>query len=68
MPPGTAEIPLAGFFSNKIFEESQLSQGVLGICKASQAEPGARGAERRGLYRLQQFSEAETFTVNAPKR
>ncbi|KAF8516705.1 seryl-tRNA synthetase [Hysterangium stoloniferum] len=60
---GTAEIALGGCFSNKIFEESQLPQRVVGIGKAFRAEAGARGADTRGLYRVHQFSKIELFAV-----
>lgn len=60
---GTAEIPLAGLFANKVFEESQLPVKVVGIGRAFRAEAGARGAETRGLYRVHQFSKVELFAV-----
>lgn len=60
---GTAEIPLAGLFANKIYEESQLPLKVVGVGKAFRAEAGARGADTRGLYRVHQFSKVELFAV-----
>ncbi|KAF8578994.1 seryl-tRNA synthetase [Ramaria rubella] len=60
---GTAEIPLAGLFANKVFEQSQLPKKVVGVGKAFRAEAGARGTDTRGLYRVHQFSKVELFAV-----
>ncbi|KAH9944269.1 seryl-tRNA synthetase [Epithele typhae] len=50
---GTAEIPLAGMFANRI----------LGLGHAFRAEAGARGVDTRGLYRVHQFTKLELFAV-----
>lgn len=60
---GTAEIPLAGFFANKIYEEKELPVKLVGIGRAFRSEAGARGADTRGLYRVHQFSKLELFAV-----
>ncbi|TFK99760.1 seryl-tRNA synthetase [Pterulicium gracile] len=60
---GTAEIPLAGLFANKISAPSTLPLKVVGIGKAFRSEAGARGADTRGLYRVHQFSKVELFAV-----
>jgi seryl-tRNA synthetase len=65
---GTAEIPLAGFFANQVFEESQLPLKVVGVGKAFRAEAGARGADTRGLYRVHQFTKVELFVVEVDTR
>jgi seryl-tRNA synthetase len=62
---GTAEIPLAGFFANKIIPADSLPLKVVGVGKAFRAEAGARGADTRGLYRVHQFTKVELFTVTA---
>lgn len=62
---GTAEIPLAGLFANKVFEESQLPLKVVGVGRAFRSEAGARGADTRGLYRVHQFTKVELFAVEA---
>lgn len=59
----TAEMPLAGLFANKVYEESQLPIKVVGLGKAFRAEAGARGADTRGLYRVHQFTKVELFAV-----
>ncbi|GJJ09776.1 hypothetical protein Clacol_004000 [Clathrus columnatus] len=60
---GTAEIPLAGLFANKVVEESQLPLKVVAVGKAFRAEAGARGSDTRGLYRVHQFTKVELFAV-----
>jgi seryl-tRNA synthetase len=60
---GTAEIPLAGMFADKIFPSTSLPLKVVGVGKAFRAEAGARGADTRGLYRVHQFSKVELFAV-----
>ena len=64
---GTAEIPLAGLFANKVFDRSELPIKMVGLGKAFRAEAGARGADTRGLYRVHQFTKLELFVVSAPE-
>lgn len=58
---GTAEIPLAGMFANKI--HTKLPIKVVGLGRAFRAEAGARGADTRGLYRVHQFTKLELFAL-----
>ena len=60
---GTAEIPLAGMFANRIFAENTLAVKVVGLGRSFRAEAGSRGADTRGLYRVHQFSKVELFVV-----
>ncbi|RPD55864.1 seryl-tRNA synthetase [Lentinus tigrinus ALCF2SS1-6] len=60
---GTAEIPLAGMFANKILSATELPRKVVGLGHAFRAEAGARGADTRGLYRVHQFTKLELFVV-----
>ena len=60
---GTAEIPLAGLFANKIYQEEELPLKLVGLGRAFRSEAGARGADTRGLYRVHQFSKLELFVV-----
>lgn len=62
---GTAEIPLAGMFANKVYSEVELPLKVVGLGHAFRAEAGARGADTRGLYRVHQFTKLELFVVSA---
>ena len=59
---GTAEIPLAGMFVDKIHPSNQLPKKVVGIGHAFRSEAGA-SAESRGLYRVHQFTKVELFAV-----
>ena len=61
---GTAEIPLAGMFANKILPSADLPCKVVGLGRAFRAEAGARGTETRGLYRVHQFTKLELFAVS----
>jgi seryl-tRNA synthetase len=65
---GTAEIPLAGMFANKIFPITSLPLKVIGLGRAFRAEAGARGADTRGLYRVHQFTKLELFAVTAEEQ
>lgn len=60
---GTAEIPLAGMFAQRVIPEKDLPIRVVGLGRAFRAEAGARGADTRGLYRVHQFTKVELFTV-----
>ena len=60
---GTAEIPLAGLFVNKVLPPKSLPLKVVGLGKSFRAEAGARGADTRGLYRVHQFTKLELFVV-----
>ncbi|OSX66888.1 hypothetical protein POSPLADRAFT_1051055 [Postia placenta MAD-698-R-SB12] len=65
---GTAEIPLAGMFANKILNAQDLPRKVVGLGRAFRAEAGARGADTRGLYRVHQFTKLELFVVCAEEQ
>ncbi|KAJ7596664.1 seryl-tRNA synthetase [Mycena floridula] len=62
---GTAEIPLAGMFANRIMPSTDLPVKVAGLGRAFRAEAGARGTDTRGLYRVHQFTKVELFTVTS---
>jgi seryl-tRNA synthetase len=61
---GTAEIPLAGIFANKIFSSASLPMKLVGVGHSFRAEAGARGADTRGLYRVHQFTKVELFAAS----
>ncbi|KAI0824999.1 seryl-tRNA synthetase [Trametes gibbosa] len=65
---GTAEIPLAGMFANKIMAAGELPLKVVGLGRAFRAEAGARGADTRGLYRVHQFTKLELFVVSEEEK
>jgi seryl-tRNA synthetase len=59
---GTAEIPLAGSFFNKLFPQDSLPKRLVGTGHAFRTEAG-NGKEVRGLYRVHQFSKVELFVA-----
>ena len=63
---GTAEIPLAGMYANKVFAEDELPVKVVGVGRAYRAEAGARGVESKGLYRVHEFTKVELFAWGPP--
>lgn len=65
---GTAEIPLAGLFANKLLPAKSLPLKVVGLGRSFRAEAGARGADTRGLYRVHQFTKLELFVVAAEEQ
>lgn len=65
---GTAEIPLAGMFANKLYQEKELPLKFVGLGRAFRSEAGARGADTRGLYRVHQFTKLELFVVCAQEK
>ncbi|CAG8769333.1 26690_t:CDS:2, partial [Dentiscutata erythropus] len=64
---GTAEIPLAGIYSDKIIPSSQLPIRMVGFGRAFRAEAGSRGQDTKGLYRVHQFSKVEMFCLTSPE-
>ncbi|EIW64194.1 seryl-tRNA synthetase [Trametes versicolor FP-101664 SS1] len=65
---GTAEIPLAGMFANRILSATELPLKVIGLGHAFRAEAGARGADTRGLYRVHQFTKLELFALSEEEK
>jgi seryl-tRNA synthetase len=65
---GTAEIPLAGKFATKLFNEEELPKRVVGFGHAFRTEAGGRGVTTKGLYRVHQFSKVELFAVTLPEQ
>ncbi|KAI9145310.1 hypothetical protein BKA69DRAFT_1035435 [Paraphysoderma sedebokerense] len=63
---GTAEIPLAGMFSDSILSHSELPISMVAFGRCFRAEAGSRGSENRGLYRVHQFSKVEMFSITSP--
>ncbi|KAF0523431.1 seryl-tRNA synthetase [Gigaspora margarita] len=64
---GTAEIPLAGIYSNKVIPSSKLPIRMVGFGRAFRAEAGSRGQDTKGLYRVHQFSKVEMFCLTSPE-
>ncbi|KAF5092644.1 hypothetical protein D0Z00_004483 [Geotrichum galactomycetum] len=59
---GTAEIPLAGLYSDTEleFDKTGVKKHV-GVSRSYRAEAGARGRDTKGLYRVHEFTKVELF-------
>ena len=60
---GTAEIPLAGMFAQRVLHAHELPARVVGLGRAFRPEAGASGVDTRGLFRVHQFTKLELFAV-----
>lgn len=63
---GTAEIPLAGLYSDSTIEFPKDGPNaglkkVVGVSRSYRAEAGARGRDTKGLYRVHEFTKVELF-------
>ncbi len=58
---GTAEIPIAGYYSDSIIDRLPIK--IVGFSHCFRPEVGHHTAESRGLYRVHQFSKVELFTL-----
>jgi seryl-tRNA synthetase len=65
---GTAEIPLAGKFANKVLRPQDLPARLVGLGRAFRPEAGASGTDTRGLFRVHQFTKVELFVVTKPEQ
>ena len=63
---GTAEIPLAAMYANKVFSEVEFPTKTVGVSRCYRAEAGARGVESKGLYRVHEFTKVEMFAWTLP--
>lgn len=58
---GTAEIPLAGLYANKVLNIADLPLRLGGVSHCFRMEAG-KGALSKGLFRLHQFTKVEMFS------
>jgi seryl-tRNA synthetase len=65
---GTAEIPMVGFYTNKIVQRNKLPMKSVSFGHAFRTEAGGLGRENKGLYRVHQFSKVELFYVSSPEQ
>ena len=63
----TAEIPLAGMYSDCILEQEQLPLKLGGLSHCFRTEAGSLGRDTHGLYRVHQFTKVEMFGICAPE-
>jgi len=62
----TAEITLAGLYSDEIIPEKELPILLAGYSHCFRTEAGAYGKASKGLYRVHQFSKVEMFAYTKP--
>jgi seryl-tRNA synthetase len=65
---GTAEVPLGGFYMDRIIEEKDLPIRMAGFGHCFRTEAGAGGMAGKGLYRVHQFSKVEMFVISTPEQ
>ncbi|GJQ15903.1 hypothetical protein GpartN1_g7694.t1 [Galdieria partita] len=63
---GTAEIPLAGYYMNRILDEQSLPIRMVAFGHCFRKEVGSAGQASKGLYRVHQFSKVEMFVLCNP--
>ncbi|CAD7703066.1 unnamed protein product [Ostreobium quekettii] len=65
---GTAEVPLAGSYMNRILKSADLPICMVGFGRCFRTEAGAAGMAGKGLYRVHQFSKVELFILCTPQQ
>ncbi len=63
----TAEVPMVGYFSNRVFKEDDLPYSAVAFATSFRREAGSAGRDTRGLMRLHQFNKVELFKVVKPE-
>jgi seryl-tRNA synthetase len=64
----TAEIPLAGQWTDEILDEERLPLRYAGLSHCFRTEAGSHGRASRGLYRVHQFTKVEMFAFTTPEQ
>ena len=61
---GTAEVPVMGYYSNEVLEESVLPIKFLGFSPCYRREAGSHGKDTRGLIRVHEFYKVEQVILS----
>lgn len=64
----TAEIPLTGYHSDEILNESELPLLYAGLSPCYRKEAGTYGKHTRGLFRVHQFNKLEMYAFTLPEQ
>jgi seryl-tRNA synthetase len=64
---GTAEVSLAAYHTDEIFEESDLPVRYAGFSSCFRREAGSYGKDTQGLFRVHQFDKVEMFVFSRPE-
>src|SRR5690606_8583868 len=63
---GTAEVPLAAYHGDEIFEPEQLPMRYAGFSTCFRREAGTYGKDTAGIFRVHQFDKVEMFVFTTP--
>ncbi|GFR49458.1 hypothetical protein Agub_g11518 [Astrephomene gubernaculifera] len=63
---GTAEVPLAGLYMERVLTQQQLPLRLAAFGHCFRTEAGAAGLAGKGLFRVHQFSKVEMFVLCEP--
>lgn len=64
----TAEVTMAGYHADDIFEKAELPKRYIAISHCFRKEGGAYGKYSKGLYRIHQFTKLEMFAYALPEQ
>lgn len=63
---GTAEVPLAAYHGDEIFDRSELPLRYAGFSTCFRREAGTYGKDTAGIFRVHQFDKVEMFVFTTP--
>jgi seryl-tRNA synthetase len=63
---GTAEVPLAAYHMDEIFDPTELPLRYVGFSTCFRREAGTYGKDTAGIFRVHQFDKVEMFTFVEP--
>jgi seryl-tRNA synthetase len=64
---GTAEVPLASYHMDEIFDEDDLPRRYVGFSTCFRREAGTYGKDTAGIFRVHQFDKVEMFVFTEPE-
>lgn len=64
---GTAEVPLAAYHTDEIFEDADLPLRYAGFSTCFRREAGTYGKDTAGIFRVHQFDKVEMFVFTDPE-
>lgn len=60
---GTAEVPVMGYFADRIFSEGELPKKILAFSPCFRREAGSYGKDNRGIFRVHEFFKFEQVVL-----
>ena len=64
---GTAEVPLAAYHGDEIFDADDLPMRYAGFSTCFRREAGTYGKDTAGIFRVHQFDKVEMFVFTSPE-